>query len=423
MYCRQVRKFATALPKKWKKPRGSGYTENYFVDYTKITVKGGNGGDGRVSFARLWCNPFAGPDGGDGGNGGHVIFQADAKQKSLNDLKNCVAPYGEHGKEKHGFGGNGEHLYLKVPVGTTFRRCRSGQVTGELNKDGEIYIGARGGAGGHGNRYYLSNENRAPDHAEQGALGETVEYEIELRVMAHAGLVGFPNAGKSTLLRAVSRARPKVACYPFTTQNPLIGTVEYEDCDQLTVADIPGLLPGYEYEDNCGMGTSFLKHIERCLCLFYVIDLSLSEPWVQLDQLKDLLESHHPGLSSRLHAVVANKCDLPQSEANLEEFSQRTSLRIFPVSAKHRRGIEELLVHFKELYDDHKKESLEDEDGSASVRPRGPGARGEEGAAGRRLVGRHHGAARDGRPAHHHGQDARGAPPPARPQDLQLRAR
>lgn len=123
-----------------------------------------------------------------------------------------------------------------------------------------------------------------------------------------------------------------------------------------TVADIPGLLPGYEYNDNCGFGTSFLKHIERCLCLFYVIDLSLSEPWIQLEQLKDHLESHRPGLSARLHAVVANKCDLPQAEANLEEFTKRTSLKIFPVSAKYRKGIQELLVHFKQLYDEHKKE-------------------------------------------------------------------
>jgi len=233
---------------------------------------------------------------------------------------------------------------------------KTGTKIAELLAPDKIFIAARGGAGGHGNEFYLSNENREPEYAEYGSPGEVMEYNVELKLIAHAGLVGFPNAGKSTLLRAISRARPKVAYYPFTTLNPTVGTIEYEDFVQLSVADIPGLLPGAHH--HVGLGQAFLRHIERCVCLLYVIDLSLPEPLTQLRELQLELELYRPGLSKKPQAVVANKIDLEISQQRLIEFEQAIDLPVFPVSAKYRRGILELLRHFRQVFDQHSDEEI-----------------------------------------------------------------
>ncbi|KAL3859504.1 hypothetical protein ACJMK2_009722 [Sinanodonta woodiana] len=190
---------------------------------------------------------------------------------------------------------------------------------------------------------------RAPAYAEMGAEGEKKTVYLELKTMAHAGLIGFPNAGKSTLLRAISRARPKVAAYPFTTLNPHVGMVVYDDFEQIAVADIPGLIP--DAHKNRGLGIAFLRHIERCTCLLYVIDLSVDEPWIQLDSLKFELEQYKERLSKRPHAVIGNKIDLPNADKNLKELEERIDLPVFAVSAKKRLNIEPVLYHLRELYD------------------------------------------------------------------------
>lgn len=232
-------------------------------------------------------------------------------------------------------------------------REEEGEILCDLNQQDARYIAARGGSGGHGNHFYLSNENRHPDIAEKGAEGETRKFDLELRIMAHIGLVGFPNAGKSTLLRAISRARPKVASYPFTTLNPHIGIVHYDDYVQLAVADLPGLIPGAHL--NKGLGISFLRHIERCSGILYVIDVSSSSPLEQLECLKFELEKYQEGLSKRPHAIVANKCDLDVDEEKLDILRSQVEMPIFPVSAKFGNNILNLLKYIRKLYDEGDK--------------------------------------------------------------------
>nr|KAG5702886.1 hypothetical protein BaRGS_019105 [Batillaria attramentaria] len=323
----------------------------HFVDYKRLVVRGGSGGDGCMSFTSLYRKEFAGPDGGNGGNGGHVIFQASSNCKSLAHLKSVItAESGMKGATRMCHGRNAEHTYIEVPPGTIIRR-ESGESVGNLDKVGEICIVARGGAGGKGNYFFLTNENRAPAKAELGAKGQEERLRVELRTMAHAGLIGFPNAGKSTLLRAISRARPKVAAYPFTTLNPHVGIVEYDDYEQVAVADIPGLIKGAH--QNRGLGISFLRHIQRCACLLYVLDLSTGEPWTQLQDLRFELEQYEPGLSQRPHAIVGNKVDVEGAQDVLAELQAHVDLPVFAVSAKYRTGIEPLLDHLRELYDKH----------------------------------------------------------------------
>ncbi|MFH4973376.1 hypothetical protein AB6A40_000085 [Gnathostoma spinigerum] len=322
-----------------------------FVDFKRVVCKGGNGGNGMVSFYRGYRVPFGGPDGGDGGNGGHIIFQAHGDVKDLSSLPRFLtARNGEYGRSKSCHGKSAPNLTVKVPLGTVIKSPNSEKILAELTKPESIYLAARGGAGGHGNQFYVSNEVRTPIKAEYGGIGEEVSYDVEMRLMATAALVGFPNAGKSSLLRAITRARPKVASYPFTTLCARVGIVEYDDFVQVSVADIPGLIEGSH--KNRGLGISFLKHIQRCHCFFYVLDPTLSNLREQYQALQNEVEFFEESLIRRPHLAVINKCDLIHEEPNLEKISaQFAPIPVLMVSAKYRRGLEELLVYLREEYD------------------------------------------------------------------------
>ncbi|XP_030068992.1 mitochondrial ribosome-associated GTPase 2 [Microcaecilia unicolor] len=320
----------------------------YFVDQRRISVLGGKGGKGASCFHSEPRKEFGGPDGGDGGNGGHVILKADARIKSLSLVQPVYQGMdGVPGGSKNCFGCNGENLYIKVPLGTLVKE--DGMVVADLSQPKDEYIAALGGNGGKGNRFFLSNENRAPVTATMGENGQKRTLQLELKTMAHVGMVGFPNAGKSSLLRTISNAKPAVAPYPFTTLNPHVGIIQYQDFEQLAVADIPGIIRGAH--QNRGLGFAFLRHIERCRFLMYVLDLSVSEPWTQLQDLKYELEQYEEGLSRRPCLIVGNKIDLPQSRVNLPLLRERVEEKIIAMSALTGHNVEELILCIRELYD------------------------------------------------------------------------
>ncbi|XP_007952911.1 mitochondrial ribosome-associated GTPase 2 [Orycteropus afer afer] len=324
--------------------------KRYFVDHRRVLVRGGDGGNGVSCFHSEPRKEFGGPDGGDGGSGGHVILRVDRQVKSLASvLSRYQGFHGDDGGRKNCFGRNGDPLYIQVPVGTLVKEGED--TVADLSRPGEEYIAALGGAGGKGNRFFLANDNRAPVTCTPGQPGQERTLLLELKMVAHAGMVGFPNAGKSSLLRAISNARPAVAAYPFTTLKPHVGVVHYEGHQQVTVADIPGVITGAH--QNRGLGFAFLRHVERCRFLLFVLDLSGPEPWAQLSDLKCELEKYQEGLSERPHVVVGNKIDLPEARSHLPKLLGRLGRTLIPLSATTGENLEALLVRLKELRDDH----------------------------------------------------------------------
>ncbi|XP_077982515.1 mitochondrial ribosome-associated GTPase 2-like [Glandiceps talaboti] len=343
----QVCKFSTKA-RKTKRKLTEKQLSRHFIDWRRVRVVGGKGGDGCIAMSHTNRSEFGSPDGGSGGNGGHVIFRAQKILVSLESLRHqFIGEEGTRGGKQNCDGKNAKHTIVKVPLGTIVKENEVLVV--DLKKEGDQFIAARGGIGGKGNSFFVSNDNKSPMLATKGSPGEERILEVELRIIAHAGLIGFPNAGKSSLLRALSRAKPAVAAYPFTTLNPHVGIVEYEDLEQVAVADIPGLIAGAHL--NRGLGHSFLKHIERCQCLLYVLDLSADEPWHQLANLKFELEQYAAGLSERPHAVLGNKIDMPGAVDNLERLQDHVQLPVLPISALHGTNINQLKEHLRELYD------------------------------------------------------------------------
>ena len=348
------------------------YLAAMFVDRIKVFAKAGDGGRGCVSFRREKFVPRGGPDGGDGGRGGDVILRADEHTDNLASLfyePLIKAKKGAHGqgKQMHGRGAPGK--VVKVPVGTVVHRMDSfGDPSPFTDSDGpaaatpaadsgvtlapiadlalpnDEFILCRGGKGGKGNVHFKSSRNRAPRQYSEGEEGEEGNFILELRTIADAGLVGYPNAGKSTLLRRISAAHPKVAPYPFTTLHPMIGVVEFDDYRRTTVADIPGLIEGAH--QNLGLGHAFLRHITRCRLLLFVLDMAGSEGRNPIDDLQHLrreIDLYDPRLSLRPWWVVANKMDLPGAAENLTALRRRYPGReVVPVSAKEKEGIEDL---------------------------------------------------------------------------------
>jgi len=336
-----------------------------FVDRIKISAQAGKGGRGCVSFRREKFVPKGGPDGGDGGRGGDVILRADQHVDNLANLfyePIVRAKSGSHGKGKNMTGRAGANKIIKVPPGTivweahepkrltpgaqppTSKSERSAIPVVDLTRVGEEFVLCRGGAGGKGNVHFKSSRNRAPRQYTEGEEGEEGYFLLELRTIADAGLVGYPNAGKSTLLRKISAARPKVAAYPFTTLHPIVGVIEFPGYRRATIADIPGLIEGAHR--GLGLGHDFLRHITRCRILVFVIDVAGSEgrnPVEDLQNLRREIDLHDPTLSDRLWLVAANKMDLANATENLDALRRRfPKVSIVPISAANGQGIDVL---------------------------------------------------------------------------------
>ena len=324
-----------------------------FVDRVKIHVLGGKGGDGCVSFRREKYVPRGGPDGGDGGRGGSVILRASDGEQNLVSLRfkqHWEGRRGGNGRGKGCYGASGADVIIRVPAGTVIREKDTGDILGDLTQDGQEYVAAQGGKGGLGNVHFVTSQRRAPRIATPGTEGQQAHLELELKTIADVGLVGYPNAGKSTLIAAISDAHPKTAPYPFTTLYPVVGVVQFPDFMRYTVADIPGLIEGAH--ENVGLGHEFLRHIERCRVLVYVLDTAGVDdrlPWVDLTALRQELELHQAGLSSRPGIVVANKMDLDGADENLTRLRAETGLRVFAISALKHERTEQLTQTLREL--------------------------------------------------------------------------
>lgn len=317
-----------------------------FKDRVPIHVFAGDGGNGCSSFRREKFIPHGGPDGGDGGKGGSVYLEASRDVDSLVGLyyvPNQRAGHAGHGKGAQRTGENGNDLVIQVPCGTEVRLLDDGDFIGEVLEHGQRLLVARGGKGGKGNIHFKSSTHQAPTETTSGEKGEIKDLLCELKTIADIGLVGYPNAGKSTLLAAMTNAHPKIAAYPFTTLNPLIGTIEYEDFTKIRVADIPGLIDGAH--DGTGLGHDFLRHIERARYLLFVIDMAGTDgrdPTADFRSLRKELKLYRPDLEHRPCLILANKMDAEGARKNLTSFKRRTKTKPIPIAAATGKGIPEL---------------------------------------------------------------------------------
>jgi GTP-binding protein len=343
-----------------------------FVDECQLNVRGGDGGAGCVSFRREGPVVYGGPNGGDGGKGGDVWLVADHNVASLiafRDHPHRRAQNGVHGKGKDLHGRRGESLEIKVPEGTVVKDMYSDEVLAELYNHGDRFLAAEGGRGGRGNAKFLSNRRRAPSFAEQGEHGEERWLKLELQLMADVALVGFPNAGKSTLISVISAAKPKIADYPFTTLEPNLGVVALDDDTDFVVADIPGLIEGAS--EGRGLGHQFLRHIERARVLCLLIDLASAEEIAPADQERILLgelERYRPDLLDRPRLVVGTKADVVLPET-LEEVGFRHPV----ISAVTRQGVRELVGRMAALVHEA-RQSVPEPEGLVVIRPEPSGA-------------------------------------------------
>lgn len=326
-----------------------------FLDYVKIFIKAGNGGNGAVSFHREKYVPNGGPDGGDGGNGGDIIFVADKDMNTLIDFKfkkHFRAENGTSGGAKNCTGKCGENLVIKVPTGTVIRDTQSGNVIADLFEDGEQFVALKGGRGGKGNVRFAHAQRQAPSFSQLGETTEEHQVTLELKTIADVGLVGFPNVGKSTLLSMLTSAKPKIANYHFTTINPNLGVVQMFD-DSFVIADIPGLIEGAS--DGAGLGHYFLRHIERVRLIVHIVDISGSEGRDPLDdyyKINQELENYSLKLGSLPQIVVANKADMLEDPAYLEEFSKKIGKKVHLISAIIGEGLKDLLTDIKQMVDE-----------------------------------------------------------------------
>ncbi len=319
-----------------------------FVDYAKINVKAGDGGNGVVAFRREKYVPMGGPAGGDGGRGGSIVIQADEGLSTLMDFKyrrHFKGERGKHGQGKNMHGAGGQDIIIRVPAGTVIKDDASEEVIADLTNHGQTVVVARGGRGGRGNARFATAANKAPSVAENGEPGEEKWIRLELKLLADIGLVGLPNAGKSTLIANVSAARPKIADYPFTTLVPNLGVVRLKNGESFVLADIPGLIAGAH--QGAGLGHRFLRHIERTRVLIFVLDTAQTESQNVLKDyytLRDELEKFSADLATKPYLIAANKMDLPEARQNIAALQEEFADQLIMISAATGQGTEELMT-------------------------------------------------------------------------------
>ena len=327
-----------------------------FIDKARIFVKAGNGGNGAVAFRKEKYVPAGGPDGGDGGNGASVIFEVDLGLRTLMDFKYQrkyhAEPGGDGTKGKRA-GKNGEDLVLKVPAGTVIKDEATGLILADLKEEGDRAVIARGGRGGKGNQHFANSVRQAPAFAKSGTDGQERWVVLELKMIADEGLLGFPNVGKSTFLSVVTKAKPKIANYHFTTLTPNLGVVQTKFGERFVLADIPGLIEGAA--EGIGLGHDFLRHVERTKVLIHIVDISGIEGRDALedfDKINDELRLYNERLSTRPQVVVANKADILEDESIFEDFKNELESRgykVFKMSAATRQGVDEVIAYVTQL--------------------------------------------------------------------------
>lgn len=341
-----------------------------FVDRAKITIKSGKGGDGAVTFRREPFVPEGGPDGGDGGRGGDVIFQADRNLRTLMDFRykrKYEAENGQNGMKRNRFGKAGQDLIIKIPMGTVIIDEETGLVMKDLTEDGEKFVAAKGGRGGRGNVNFKNSVRQAPNFAEAGGEAKERKIILEMKLIADVGLVGFPNVGKSSLLSIATSAQPKIANYHFTTIDPNLGVVKIYD-DSFVMADIAGIIEGAS--EGLGLGFRFLKHIERTKVLIHVVDVSGSEgrdPKDDFDKINKELEAYSPKILKKPQLVAANKIDMIDEDSeeyrDFKEYVESKGYKVFPMSAPLNMGVREILAAaLHELKEIEASGQLQDED-------------------------------------------------------------
>ncbi len=329
-----------------------------FADSAKILIKSGKGGDGHVSFRRELYVPAGGPDGGDGGRGGDVIFVVDEGLNTLTDFRHVrkyVAQPGEEGSKRNQHGKDGNDIIIKVPLGTIIKEAESGKVIADMSSPDKKVTVLKGGRGGKGNQHYATATMQAPKYAQPGQPSKELYVLLELKVIADVGLVGYPNVGKSTLLSRVTNAKPKIANYHFTTLNPNLGVVDLDGSEGFVIADIPGLIEGAA--EGVGLGHEFLRHIERTKVIIHIVDAASIEGRDPIDDINKInceLEAYNPELLKRPQVIAANKIDAIYSEEDSPieliraEFEPK-GIKVFPISAVSGKGLKELLYYVNDL--------------------------------------------------------------------------
>ncbi len=340
-----------------------------FIDKVQISIKGGDGGNGHISFYRAKYVTNGGPDGGDGGKGGDLIFEATTGMTTLLDFrykKKFAAENGENGAKRNCSGKKGESIIIKVPVGTVIREANSGKVMCDLSKDGEQKVLIKGGRGGRGNQHFATSVMQAPEYSERGKEAKQYDVVLELKTIADVGLIGFPNVGKSTLLSMVTNANPKIANYHFTTLSPNLGVVRNKWGNDFVLADIPGLIEGAS--EGQGLGHSFLRHIERTKVFIHVVDASGIEGDDPVENIKKInleLTKYQSHLMDRPQVIACNKMDIPEAQENYEKIKaefEPQGYKVFPISAAGNQGLDDLIAEVGNIVRNYPEDIIFEED-------------------------------------------------------------